>query len=74
MYQQAAPDEISVKNTPLIFINQSYICVCIQFYVLFLQIGAHNPLQSKEPKHSQNKLVHAHTHTVTHTHTLTHGQ
>ena len=23
----------------------------VQFYVLFLQIGTHTPLQSKEPKH-----------------------
>ena len=30
------------------------------FCVLFLQIGAHNPLQSKEPEHSQNNLPHKH--------------
>ena len=46
--------------------------------MLFLQLEAHSPLQSKEPKHSKNKLppVHAaghpplstHTHTHTHTH------
>ena len=34
------------------------------FYVLFLQVGAHNPLQSKEPKHSKNKLVYTHMSTV----------
>ena len=27
----------------------------MRFCVLFLEIGAHGPLQSKEPKHSQNK-------------------
>ena len=27
----------------------------VLFYVLFLQIGAHSPLQSKEPTRSQNK-------------------
>ena len=52
-------------------------------YVLFLQTGAHNPLQSKEQNH-ENRLqqafahalspthMHARTHTHTHTHTYTH--
>ena len=44
--------------------------IIMYFYVLFLQIGAHIPLQSKEPKHNQTSAgVHAHTHTNTHTHT-----
>ena len=38
------------------------------FYVLFLQIGVHSPLQSKEPKHSQTiSLEHVCRHTHTHT-------
>ena len=40
--------------------------IIMYFYVLFLQIGAHIPLQSKEPKHNQTSAgVHAHTHTHT---------
>ena len=35
--------------------------------MLFLQTGVHSILQSKEPKHSQNKLPWACTHTHTHT-------
>ena len=47
----------------------------VLFHVLSLQTGAHSPLQSKEPKHSQKKLLqarsnmHTHTHARTHTHT-----
>ena len=47
----------------------------VLFYVLFLQIGAHSPLQ--RTKHSQNKLpwacapTHTHTCTQAHTHTQT---
>ena len=32
----------------------------VPFYVLFLQTGARSPLLSKEPKHSQNRLVLVH--------------
>ena len=35
-----------------------YFSKLYSFSVLFLQTGAHSPLQSKELKHSQNKLVH----------------
>ena len=42
---------------------------------MFLQIGAHSPLQSKEPKHSQtNFRARTHTHTHTHTHARTHAR
>ena len=34
----------------------------VLFYMLFLQTGAHSPLQSKEPKRSQIKLARARTH------------
>ena len=56
----------------------------IPIYGLFLQVRALSPLQSKEPKRSQNKLVyadaenkhtphiHSHTHTHARTHTLAH--
>ena len=40
------------------------------FYLPLLQIGAHSPLQSKEPKHSRNELSLAHTHARTHTQLL----
>ena len=59
----------------LIYYNNNNVL----FYVLFLRIGTHSPLQSKEPKHSQIKLthtcagkhthMHARTNTCTHTHT-----
>ena len=41
------------------------------FFVLFLQIGAHIPLQCKEPIHSQNKLPRAQAQARVHTHTHT---
>ena len=52
----------------------------VHIYVLILQTGAHNPLQSKEPKHSQNNIAlarayarsRARARTHTHTHTPTH--
>ena len=57
----------------------------VRFYVLFLQIEAHSPLQSRDPNHCQSQLpqtgtearAYARTHTCTltracvHTHTLT---
>ena len=44
--------------------------------MLFLQVGAHGKSKelSKEPKHSQNKLPRAHTHTHARTHTRTHAR
>ena len=44
------------------------------FYALFLQIGAHSSLQSKEKLLQELTHTHTHTHTPTHshTHTLTH--
>ena len=56
------------------------------FYVLYLKIGAHCSLQSKEPRQSEQTstqmcahrhtcTIHTqHTHTNTHTHTCTHTQ
>ena len=36
------------------------------FFVLFLQIGAQSPSQSKGAKHSQNKLIGVHACTCMH--------
>ena len=40
----------------------------VLLYEVFLQIGTHSPLQSKEPKHSQKAqaYTHRHTHTTQH--------
>ena len=45
----------------------------VLFSVLLFQIGAHSPLQSKEPAHTHTH-THARTHARTHAHTHTHTQ
>ena len=44
--------------------------IIMYFYVLFLWIVAHGPFESKEPKHSQNKLLLTQVHTHTYIHTI----
>ena len=77
---------VSILGDSLQFVNNNYYSLL--FCVLFLQIGAHSPLQSKEPKQSNfasihacthacihtNTHLHPHTHPQTHTHTESIGQ
>ena len=54
------------------------IVIIMYFFMCYSPIGAHSPFQSKEPNHSENKLLfrctHTHRDTDTHKHTHTQSQ
>ena len=67
---QYSPFGISLQTC----INNNNNNKYVPFYVPFLRIGPHSPLQCKEPTHSRSNisLFRTHTHKHTHTHTHTH--